>query len=181
MISGMGVAYAATGFVFLWSGVKNATLKATLTSFLKGQQPAPSPTGAVTVGVSDGASSSASTPASAAAGDTGAASGTAAANQAIGKMLATAYGWGTGTEWDDLVSLWNRESGWSNTAQNASSGAYGIPQSLPYSKMPKAAWPPSAGGSASASAQIAWGLSYIKATYGSPSQAWAHEQSAGWY
>jgi len=104
-----------------------------------------------------------------------------AQNQQIGKLQAAAYGWGSGQQWTDLVQLWNRESGWNNTAENPSSGAYGIPQALPYSKMPKAAWPPRYGGRADPTAQIGWGLAYIKGRYGSPSAAWAHEGSAGWY
>jgi hypothetical protein len=79
-----------------------------------------------------------------------------------------------------LVPLWNQESGWSQFAENAS-GAYGIPQALPFNKMPQAAWPASAGGSSDPSAQISWGLGYIKGTYGSPCNAWGHEQSFGWY
>lgn len=106
---------------------------------------------------------------------------TAAQNQAIGKLQAAAYGWSTGVQWDDLVRLWTQESGWNNTAENGSSGAYGIPQALPYSKMPKAAWPPRYGGRADPTSQIQWGLSYIKGRYGSPSAAWAHEISYNWY
>jgi hypothetical protein len=114
----------------------------------------------------------------------------AAPNQGIGKMLAAAYGWSTGSEWDALVQLWDRESGWSNTADTRKSGldppdatvfAYGIPQARPYNKMPQAAWPPDKGGKADPTSQIGWGLSYIKSTYGSPSAAWAHEQAKNWY
>lgn len=108
-------------------------------------------------------------------------SSTAAANQQIGKMLAASYGWSAGTEWDDLVRLWDQESGWSNTAENPGSHAYGIPQALPWTKMPQAAWPPRAGGKADPTTQIQWGLSYIKGRYGSPSAAWAHEQADNWY
>ena len=76
-----------------------------------------------------------------------------------------------------LVSLWNRESGWNVSATNASSGAYGIPQSLPASKMASAGsdW------RTNAATQIKWGLGYIKATYGSPCGAWGHSQATGWY
>jgi hypothetical protein len=107
--------------------------------------------------------------------------GSAAANQNTGKLLAAAYGWSSGQNWDDLVKLWNQESGWNNQAENPSSGAYGIPQALPYSKMPKAAWPPRYGGKADPTSQISWGLSYIKGRYGSPSAAWAHEVANNWY
>ena len=85
-------------------------------------------------------------------------------------------GWGT-DEYNCLVSLWNRESGWRWNAYNASSGAYGIPQALPGSKM-------SSSGSdwqTSASTQIDWGLGYITSRYRTPCGAWAHSQSVGWY
>lgn len=107
--------------------------------------------------------------------------GTPSKNMAIGKQLAAKYGWSSGTMWNDLVKLWNQESGWNNKAMNPSSQAYGIPQSLPWTKMPKSAWPPSAGGTANAGAQIGWGLNYIKGRYGDPSGAWAHEQAYNWY
>jgi len=75
------------------------------------------------------------------------------------------------------VSLWNKESGWNYQAQNRSSGAYGIPQALPGSKMS------SAGGDwqTNAATQVRWGLGYILGRYGSPCGAWDHSQSVGWY
>jgi len=105
--------------------------------------------------------------------------GSAAKNKAIGAALATAYGWGPGTSnWTNLVALWAQESGWDNKARNSSSGAYGIPQSLPASKMGTLANPPVS----SAGAQIAWGLKYIKQTYGTPDKAWGgYWQRGGWY
>jgi Transglycosylase SLT domain len=110
------------------------------------------------------------------------AGGTAVAkrNQAIARPLAIAYGWGSGNQWQSLIDLWNQESGWNNYAYNAS-GATGIPQSLPATKMPLLARLPSQGGRAIAALQIAWGLSYIKSTYGSPAVAWAHEVANNWY
>ncbi len=116
--------------------------------------------------------------------------GTPAANQNTGKLLAAPYGWSSGPQWDALVKLWNRESGWSNTADTRKTGldppnatvfAYGIAQARPYNKYPKAGWPPDKGGQANPNAQIAWGLAYIKSTYQTPEGAWAHEESAGWY
>jgi TP901 family phage tail tape measure protein len=99
-----------------------------------------------------------------------------AGNQAIGKAMAAAMGW-TGGQWTSLQALWNRESGWNASARNPSSGAYGIPQSLPASKMASAGpdW------LTNPATQIAWGLNYIAGRYGSPAAAWAHEVSAGWY
>ena len=103
-----------------------------------------------------------------------------AKNKAIGRTLAMAYGWGFGSNWQSLLSLWTRESGWNQYAYNPS-GATGIPQALPWTKMPRAAWLPSQGGSASVVAQIAWGLGYIKTRYGDPDHAWAHEVANNWY
>lgn len=85
---------------------------------------------------------------------------------------------GFGPEQNDcLLWLWNRESGWRTNAYNASSGAYGIPQSLPGSKM--ASW--GADWRTNYMTQINWGVTYIKVRYGSPCAAWAHSQETGWY
>jgi len=93
------------------------------------------------------------------------------AQQMLGK-----YGWSS-SQFSCLNPLWEHESGWSVTAENPSSGAYGIPQALPGSQMA------TAGGDwhTNAATQIKWGLTYIQGRYGSPCGAWAHEQSAGWY
>lgn len=87
-----------------------------------------------------------------------------------------ARGWPS-TEFDCLVALWNKESGWRVNAYNASSGAYGIPQSLPGSKMATAG----ADWETNAATQIEWGLGYIQGRYGTPCGAWAHSQDVGWY
>ncbi|MDY0830563.1 hypothetical protein SK224_15620 [Microbacterium sp. BG28] len=87
-----------------------------------------------------------------------------------------AYGWGQ-DQFACLVSLWNRESGWRADALNPSSGAYGIPQSLPGDKMASAG----ADWRTNAATQINWGLSYISGRYGSPCGAWGHSQATGWY
>jgi hypothetical protein len=107
-------------------------------------------------------------------------SGDAAAAQAYAFGRFGTYGWGASNK-APLVSLWNQESGWNRMAYNASSGATGIPQALPYSKMPKAAWLPSQGGSASMAAQVNWGEDYISGRYGDPAGAWAHEVANNWY
>ena len=85
-------------------------------------------------------------------------------------------GW-TGAMWEDLVNLWTRESNWRWNAENKSSGAYGIPQSLPANKMASAG----ANWHEDASIQITWGLSYIRSKYGNPSEAWKYSQKIGWY
>jgi len=100
----------------------------------------------------------------------------------LGQSMAQAMGW-TGGDWNALNELWDHESNWNPHAKNPSSGAYGIPQALPYNKMPQAAWPESAGGTSDAGTQIQWGLDYIKSRYGSPSNAWSAWQSRNphWY
>lgn len=87
-------------------------------------------------------------------------------NQKMGKQMLQRI-WSL-AQWPALQELWTRESGWDEGATNPSSGAYGIPQSLPASKMGPAA---QGTGPAAAKAQIAWGLQYIKERYGSPSAA----------
>ena len=92
--------------------------------------------------------------------------------QAYAAGRLSAYGW-SGGQMSCLIRLWNIESGWRWNAYNASSGAYGIPQSLPGSKMA------TAGGdwTTSSRTQIEWGLGYIKARYSTPCGALAFETS----
>ena len=96
--------------------------------------------------------------------------------QAVASDLVAGRGWGQG-EFDCLVALWNRESGWDVNAYNPSSGAGGIPQSLPASKMASAG----ADWETNPATQIKWGLGYIEGRYGSPCSAWAHSENVGWY
>lgn len=94
----------------------------------------------------------------------------------IARALMPQFGFGA-DQFGCLDSLWMRESGWNPSAHNASSGAHGIPQALPGSKMASAGpdWV------SNPVTQITWGLGYIQDRYGSPCGAWAHSQSVGWY
>jgi cell wall-associated NlpC family hydrolase len=96
---------------------------------------------------------------------------------AIARKLAQGYGWSSGMQWQDLVNVINAESGWRVTATNPQSGAYGIPQALPPDKMASAGpdW------RTNPATQLKWMLGYIKQSYGTPAQAWQHEQSVHWY
>ena len=96
--------------------------------------------------------------------------------RAIGLEMVLARGWGE-DEWQCLDALWTRESGWRTTAENRSSGAYGIPQALPGSKMASVAddW------RTNPATQITWGLGYITNRYGTPCGAWAFFQARNWY
>lgn len=93
----------------------------------------------------------------------------------IGRQLnASKFGDG---QWDCLYRLWTKESGWSVSAYNKSSGATGIPQSLPGVKMAShgADW------RTNPETQIRWGLDYIAARYATPCAAWGHSQKTNWY
>ena len=96
--------------------------------------------------------------------------------KAIAFEMVSARGWGS-AQYDCLVSLWNKESGWNVYAANPSSGAYGIPQALPGNKMATAG----ADWQTSARTQITWGLGYIQGRYTNPCGAWASSQARGWY
>ncbi len=98
--------------------------------------------------------------------------------RAVAQRLMPAYGFG-GSQWSCLDQLWNGESGWRWSADNPSSGAYGIPQSLPASKMGSVGpdW------LTNPVTQIRWGLGYIRGAYGSPCRAWSAwlSRSPHWY
>jgi hypothetical protein len=96
--------------------------------------------------------------------------------QQIAAAMLGSFGWSS-DQFGCLQSLWNAESGWNPSASNPISGAYGIPQALPGSKMASAG----ADWQTNPATQIKWGLGYIQSVYGSPCAAWSHEQSAGWY
>jgi hypothetical protein len=105
---------------------------------------------------------------------------TAAENSGTPQQIAAAmlgqFGWSS-DQLSCLEPLWQRESGWQVSAYNAGSGAFGIPQALPGSKMASAG----ADWQTSAYTQIKWGLGYIQQVYGSPCGAWDHEEADGWY
>lgn len=96
--------------------------------------------------------------------------------QAYAKSLFTNYGW-TEEDYKALIKLVNKESSWNTNAVNKSSGACGLFQALPCSKM-------ASEGSdyrTNYKTQIKWGLKYIKNRYGSPSKAWNFWKKKGWY
>ncbi len=97
-------------------------------------------------------------------------------NVKIGEQIAASRGF-TGGEWYCLYQLWQRESGWSSTAGNPVTGAYGIPQSLPGEKMATAG----ADWRTNPRTQINWGLGYIEGRYGSPCGAWNFFLANNWY
>jgi uncharacterized protein YabE (DUF348 family) len=102
--------------------------------------------------------------------------GTPASAEAIARKMLPKFGFDSG-QMGCLIQMWDRESRWNPRAENSSSGAYGIPQALPGSKMASAGpdW------ASNPATQIKWGLGYISERYGSPCGAWSFKQSHGWY
>ncbi|HWJ53399.1 MAG TPA: transglycosylase SLT domain-containing protein [Propionibacteriaceae bacterium] len=92
------------------------------------------------------------------------------------QILKNKYGYG-GNQFDCFNNIIMRESMWRVNATNPSSGAYGIPQALPGSKMATVAsdW------RTNPATQIIWGIEYMKNRYGSPCAAWGFKSSHGWY
>ena len=99
--------------------------------------------------------------------------------QAAAQLLMPDFGFTGEGQWQCLVNLWTGESDWRWSAENPSSGAYGIPQSLPADKMASAG----ADWRTNPVTQIRWGLEYIKLSYGTPCGAWEfwQSQSPHWY
>jgi len=179
-VDGVGLATVTIGSILVYAGTKGFSMLAVMQNLITGKpiatdvtiiNPLKTPGTAVGAAASEGIQ-----------GVTGMGVNPAGSPKQIGQSLAAGMGW-TGVQWDSLVKLWDGESNWNPRAKNSSSGAYGIPQALPHTKMPKAAWPESAGGSSDARTQIQWGLNYIKQRYGTPQMAWAfwQRQSPHWY
>ena len=106
----------------------------------------------------------------------GVVSGSVAEYQAYAEKRCFDYGW-SDTDFQALVKLWNKESRWNPYVSNSSSGAYGIPQALPASKMATYG----TDYRTNYKTQIEWGLSYIKSRYGNPTNAWNQSCRKGWY
>jgi hypothetical protein len=92
------------------------------------------------------------------------------------QMMLSIYGWGDDqfTCFDKIIT---QESGWNVSATNRSSGAYGIPQALPGSKMATAG----ADWQTNPATQIKWALGYVQGRYSTPCGAWSFKSAHGWY
>ena len=91
-------------------------------------------------------------------------------------LVINTYGW-TENDFSALIKLWDKESKWNPNSHNSKSGAHGIPQALPASKMASEGSDYYTNGQT----QIRWGLKYIKERYGSPANAWNHFLEKNWY
>jgi len=184
-ISGTAIAGILAGGVLIYAAVKNVRVSDTIRSLVGGKPP---PAGSVDIP---------------AAGTTGGGSAPASSGgnyRALGKFLATPYGWAIGAEWQALDNLLTRESGWQNNIMNPSSHAFGIGQALGHGTSNSAAgnvlvkypdgstqrmtvneYPTVLANSGDPNAQIFWTYDYIHGRYGDPITAWAHEQANNWY
>ncbi|WP_406353402.1 transglycosylase SLT domain-containing protein [Streptomyces hirsutus] len=116
--------------------------------------------------------------AAAACGSLIAAAPAQAATTATGSAQATAQSMiGDSAQYQCFSNIVQHESGWNHTATNASSGAYGLVQALPASKMASAGsdW------KTNPATQISWGIDYMNERYGSPCAAWDFWQANNWY
>jgi len=173
-VNGVALATGGAGVVLLWSALVNQKITTVLQDVISGKKPAPGPE---TAAPSD-------TPSTASGGSGGGSAAAAPSNPtgnvALGKTMAASRGW-TGAQWNALYALWQRESEWSNTAENAQSGAYGIAQALGHGPTNQYPAGPANPPTSSAAAQIEWGLGYIASKFGNPVNALAHENQFGWY
>ena len=91
-------------------------------------------------------------------------------------IMFTEYAWGA-DQFTCLNRLWTKESHWNYRARNKKSGAHGIPQALPATRMESI----SSDWRTNPVTQIRWGLRYIEARYMSPCAAWAKFKRSNYY
>lgn len=174
--SGKAIAVTGMGVLLMYSGITNAGVLRSLELLIRGAGPtqganALSVGDTTTAGGQNGTATNASDVTS--SGGNPSSGTTTAQNQALGKQMATAYGWSTGAEWTALNNIVMAESGWDAYAANPSSDARGIAQNIN-------GW--SSGYQAgNASQQIAWLLQYIQQRYNDPIAAWQFHLQKGWY
>ena len=200
-MDGLAVGMIALGGLMVWSGVDNQKMAATLKSVVSGQTPTPGPGSTISVTPPAPAPIPQSGTPQQEITSTTPGAGNATQNQALGKLMAGGYKWYPGAQWTALNDVIERESGWLANARNPSSGAYGIGQAYGHGTAATAAYNSAlkmtineygpdygvsvatakAANAGSAQAQIAWTLAYIHGKYGTPSAAWASEESVGAY
>ena len=168
-ISGLGVGILTVGGFFVYTGIENVTVLDGLRQILRGQPITKGAQTSTNLSPTDIASAANS---ATAIGNASNAPPPVGPIQNYAKAGLAAYGWSN--QWAAFNSLVMSESGWNPYATNPTSGAYGIPQALPASKLP-------GGTNSTYQQQIDWMLAYIKSRYGSPSAAWAFHLKNNWY
>jgi hypothetical protein len=181
-ISGIGVAALFVGATFAYAAVKGFSISQTAQALIAGKTPqnlqgvnTVTPTGLLSgvfsgVPIIGGLLNKGSGNVSSTGG---AVAQSNAANKALGQRMASAVGWGSGSQWTALNNIVMSESGWSSTIKNPTSTASGIAQNI------RGFGPGYESGNAPQ--QIAWLLKYIRSTYGTPEAAWQFHLAHGWY
>lgn len=167
-IDGLSLGLVAAGGLLGYAGIKGYSIPHALQAFVAGKVPTGQPDHPIASVVTANNTM--------AAGGKPAAAGTSKhspqANQALGRVLAAAYGW-TGAQFTALNNIAMAESGWQDEVTNPGSGAAGIAQNI-------RGWGPGYQ-QGNARQQIEWMLSYIKSRYGTPAAAWQFHLQNGWY
>lgn len=183
-IDGLALGAIGAGSLFLWAAVQGKSVTSTLQTLIKGGSPGSAASANLITVDTQATGGSAVTDSTVPSGS---------GQQAL-QSAASAYGWGSGAQWQALQSVEMREAGFNPQAKNPSSGALGMAQALGHGDAATAGTlgneyggfgltdaQAQAANSGDAGAQALWMVNYIAATYGTPANAWAHEQSAGWY
>lgn len=197
-LSGISVASIGAGVLLVYAGLKNKSVLSELQGLIRGQSPAQAAPGAGAIQQIVQADVTGPT----AADNTGSAAGvisggsipSGSGQQAL-QAAAAAHGWGSGAQWQALSNVEMAEAGFNPNATNPSSGAYGLAQALghgngaatqgsvtnEYGGFGLTDAQAKAANSGDAGAQAVWMCNYIAAVYGTPENAWSHEQSFHWY
>lgn len=183
-VDAAGLGAVLAGSLFLYAGIKGKTVLGSIQAVVSGKPPSTAPGANPITGTSYPAPGG---------GGAGGTMPTAGSGQAALQQAAASVGW-TGAQWQALANVEMREAGFNPQARNPSSGALGMAQALGHGTAATAGTlgneyggygltdaQAKAANSGNADAQALWMVNYIKATYGTPEAAWAHEQSAGWY
>lgn len=194
-VKGTYLALAGGGAILLWSGLKGKSWSAVARNVIAGRNPANAPSANPIQSASSPALASGNTTpvAGTQPGSTANEVGTGS-NRQILQATAAEFGW-TGTQWNCLVNVENAEAGFSTTARNPKSDAFGMAQALghgvpggqgadgtnEYGGFGLSTAQAKAANNGDPRAQSLWMCNYIKSTYGNPCAAWAHEQANHWY
>ena len=185
----LALGVAGLGGIYLWSAIFNKNVTATIQELIQGKKPQPGPMQEPAVPITQGSTP----PPGGGGGGGGAPPPPKGSLQSYAQQLLSQHGWGN--QWADFDYLENAEAGWNPTAENPSSGAYGIAQSLghPFTGGPAPNGINEYGGyglspdqSKEASMgdgyiQLVWMMNYIQSVYGSATAAANHERTQGNY
>lgn len=179
-INGVALTAVGAGILFAYSAVRGKSIVASVQALVQGKSPAAlpqaNPITDTTAQLADASSSSPGSSSSGSSSGGGSQVANTGSNESILKATAATFGW-TGAEWTALYNVEMAEAGFSLTAKNPSSGAYGMAQFI----NGPSEYYQYGGNPNTASGQSIAMCNYIKQRYGTPGAAWAHEQAYHWY